>query len=53
MIALELLQFCRAHDVRLWSDAGELHFDAPCGVLDEAIAEALSDHRVELLGLVS
>lgn len=52
MTAIELLERCRALDIRLWAESGELRGEGPSGAGSPWLSAKLSDHKVELLALL-
>lgn len=46
----DLLEFCKATDVRLWTEAGQVRYSAPAGVVDEDLRAELVKHKADLLG---
>jgi hypothetical protein len=49
----ELLDLCRGLDIRLWTEAGRLRYDAPAGALGDALRAELVAHKAELVQWLS
>ena len=45
----DLLHLCRERQIELWATAGKLHFRAPEGALDSALAERIRAQREALM----
>lgn len=45
----DLLHICRERQIELWATAGKLHFRAPQGALDPALAERIRAQREALM----
>jgi hypothetical protein len=52
MSRLELVRYLEEHGVMLWVDGARLHFQAPPGVMTDAIMDALREHKSYLVALV-
>jgi hypothetical protein len=51
--AATVLADCRARDIRLWGEEGNLRYDAPAGTLDPNLQAALVAHKAEILTLLA
>ncbi|WP_246794905.1 non-ribosomal peptide synthetase [Burkholderia perseverans] len=49
----DVLELCRERQIELWSEGGRLHYRAPAGSLDTALAETIRSRRRALIDFLS
>ncbi|AJK46566.1 non-ribosomal peptide synthetase [Burkholderia plantarii] len=49
----DVLELCRERQIELWSEGGRLHYRAPAGSLDTALAETIRTRRRALIDFLS